>query len=49
MLPLVSCYPCPGYTDTGARITIKDSTLVLTDADYQLEYVQAVNNMLDLT
>ncbi|WP_152083310.1 autotransporter outer membrane beta-barrel domain-containing protein [Enterobacter oligotrophicus] len=38
-----------GYTDTGARITFKDSTLVLTDADYQLEYVQAVNNMLDLT
>lgn len=35
-----------GYNDTGARISFKDSTLILTDDAYQLEYVKGVNNLL---
>ncbi|MDX6040965.1 autotransporter outer membrane beta-barrel domain-containing protein [Scandinavium lactucae] len=36
-----------GYNDTGARISFKDSTLILTDDAYQLEYVKGVSSLLD--
>lgn len=35
-----------GYNDTGSRIDFKESTLILTDDAYELEYVKAVNNLL---
>ena len=37
------------YNDTGARTRFSDSTLVLTDAAYQLEFVKSVNSLLGQT
>ncbi len=34
------------YNDTGARTHLTDSTLILTDAAYQLDYVKGVNGLL---
>ncbi|WP_333852372.1 autotransporter outer membrane beta-barrel domain-containing protein [Leclercia sp.] len=38
-----------GYNDTGARLGFTDSTLILTDDTYHLDYVKAVNDLLGAT
>lgn len=38
-----------GYNDTGARLGFTDSTLILTDDTYHLDYVKAVNSLLATT
>jgi len=35
-----------GYNDTGAGMSFTDSTLILTDDTYHLDYVKAVNDLL---
>lgn len=36
-----------GFNDTGSRLRISDSTLVLTDDTYQLGYVKSINQLLE--
>lgn len=38
-----------GYNETGASMSLTDSTLVLTDDTYHLDYVKAVNSLLGTT
>ncbi len=38
-----------GYNDTGARLAFTDSTLILTDDTYHLDYVKAVNDLIGST
>lgn len=35
-----------GYNETGANLSLTDSTLILTDDTYHLDYVKAVNELL---
>ena len=38
-----------GYNETGAGMSFTDSTLILTDDTYHLDYVKAVNDLLGAT
>lgn len=38
-----------GYNETGERVSLKDSTLILTDNTYHLDYVKAVNQLISPT
>lgn len=34
------------FTQTGARLTLNNSTLALTDETYELEYLKSINTLL---
>lgn len=38
-----------GYNDTGTRVSFNDSTLILTDPTFELEYIKSINSLLGQT